>query len=296
MTYKLLATDMDGTLLLDNKDISPASKEALKRARQRGVEIVLCTGRHYVTVEPYLGQLGIDCWIVTNNGGVIRNKEGEIISITYMKPKALAQAIDILLASNVDFNISDERYIYIQTYRERIRNIRRFLINTGMGQLAALWKSLRAVFLTGNHKKVNFNDFVEGGGKAVSIFIISQDLEKLKKLSDKLQDLRDVDITSSNADNIEILDQNATKGKALEYIGKLISLDREEIIAVGDNYNDVSMIDYAGLGVAMDNAEKGVIARADWVTKSNENEGIAHLIKKFIVGPKPGSKELGYGD
>ncbi|SNR94690.1 hypothetical protein SAMN05446037_100220 [Anaerovirgula multivorans] len=285
MIYKLLATDMDGTLLMNNKVLSQENIEALKRAKNQGVEIVICTGRPYPNVKPYLEQLGFDCWVITNNGAVIRNKEGKIISAVYMKPKALEEAIVLLQKENIYFHVSDEKYTYIKSYRERIKNIQRLILQTGVSNLKAHLLSTWFVFFNGSHKKVNFSSFIRDGGKAASIFILSKCQQQLQNISKKLKDIKAIDITSSGYDNVEVLDENATKGKALQQLAKVLNINQEAIIAVGDNYNDLSMIEYAGLGVAMNNAEKAVIEKANWVTKSNEEHGIAHLVRHFIEAP-----------
>lgn len=282
MTYKLLAMDMDGTLLMDNKDISSRNLAAIRRARKYGVEIVLCTGRPYVTVEPYLKQLGIDCWVVTNNGGVTRNKKGQIIEVIYMQSKALEKTISVLLQEKVYFHISDEKDTFILNYSQRLRKIYEFILKTGVSKAKALSIAIKSVFLKGNHKKVDFSKFVERGRKATSVFIISSDSKQLRNIGKNLAHIKNIDITSSGFNNLEVLDEKATKGRALANIAKMLGLNREQVIAVGDNYNDLSMIEYAGLGIAMKNSEHEVIKRADWVTTTNEEDGIAHLIEHFI--------------
>lgn len=286
MAYKLLATDMDGTLLMNNKTLSQENIKALRYAKKQGIEIAICTGRPYVTVKPYLDKLGFDCWVITNNGGVIRNSKGDILSVDYMKPQALEEVIKLLLQEKIYFHISDEKCSYIRNRYERIKNIEGFILRTGASRLRASLHSLWAVLLSGSHKKVDFTTFVSEGRNAVNIFILSQDQQQRRALRDKLKGIRGINITSSGFDNIEVLDEDATKGKALEKLSKILNITEDSIIAVGDNYNDLSMIEYAGLGVAMKNAEEEIIERADWVTKSNEEDGIAHLVKHFIETPK----------
>lgn len=290
MVYKLLATDMDGTLLMNNKVLSQENIEALKRAKEHGVEIVICTGRPYPSVKPYLQQLGFDCWVITNNGAIIRNKQGDIISVVYMKTKALQEVIRLLQEENIYFHVSDENYTYIKSYRERIKNIHRLIIQTGASKLKAYLVSTWHVLFKGSHKKVDFSNFLKENGKAASIFILSSCRQQLQNLSNKLKNINNIDITSSGSDNVEVLDENATKGKALNQLAQMLNIDKERVIAVGDNYNDLSMIEYAGLGVAMENAEKAVIEKANWVTKSNENHGIAYLVKNLIETPQESMK------
>ncbi|AOY76153.1 Cof-type HAD-IIB family hydrolase [Clostridium formicaceticum] len=286
MTYKLLATDMDGTLLMDNKVLSKENIEALKKAKEIGIEIVICTGRPYVTVKPYLEKLGFDCWVVTNNGAVIRNKEGKIISVIYMRSEALEETIKLLEEETVYYHVSDEKYTFIKSIRERIRFIKQFILQTEVSYWRAILLAPWIVLCRGNHKKVDFSSFVRQGGRAASIFILSEEKEQLQKIKKKIEKVRNIDITSSGFNNIEVLDAEATKGKALEKISNLINVKKEEIIAVGDNLNDLSMIQYAGLGVAMKNGEKEVIEAANWVTTTNQEHGIAHLIEYIMAQEK----------
>ncbi|SDK13624.1 Cof-type HAD-IIB family hydrolase [Natronincola ferrireducens] len=279
MKYKLLATDMDGTLLMNNKALSSENIEALRRAKEKGLEIVICTGRPYVTVKPYLEMLGFDCWVVTNNGAIIRNKEGEIVSVTLMEDETLGQVLKILEKDDVDYHVSDEKFTYIRSIGQRIRLIRSFLLQTEMAYWKAYLLSIWAVVFNGSHKKVDFSSFVNKGGRAASVFIYSKDRKKLENLKKEMKKIKRIDLTSSGIDNIEILHENATKGKALERLSNMLNIEKEEMIAVGDNYNDLSMIAYAGLGVAMENGEEEVIEAADWITTTNENHGIAHLLE-----------------
>lgn len=282
LSYKLLATDMDGTLLMDNKVLSKENIDALCIAKKHGVEIAICTGRPYATVKPYIAQLDFDCWVITNNGAVIRNKEGKVISVKYINPKVLQETIDILKKEEVYFHISDEKYTYIESYKERFKNLQGFISITGASKLKTSLISFKSLFLDKSHKKVDFANFSKEGNKAASIFIVSDNKQKLNDIRNKLKKVSGIDVTSSGRNNIEILDKNATKGVALKDLSRVLNIDKDVIIAVGDNYNDLSMIEYAGLGIAVKNAEEDIIQKADWITKSNEEHGIAHIVEYFI--------------
>jgi Cof subfamily protein (haloacid dehalogenase superfamily) len=284
MTYKLLATDMDGTLLKNNKEISCENIASLKKAYNRGVEIVICTGRSYSAVIPYMKKLDLPCWVVTNNGAVIRDKEGKVISVTYIKPEKLKRVIELLKAEKeIYYHISDSHKTYIQSIIQRIRGIYGFIVKNKGDVLKACFWSVWVVLLNGSHQKVNFNTFIKEGRKGAGVFILSDCPDKLKSLSHKLCQIGEIEVTSSGWDNIEVLDENANKGQALKQLAGLLNIKQEEVVAVGDHLNDLSMISYAGLGVAVGNGVKEVIEKADWVTKTNEENGIAYLIEEKLL-------------
>ncbi|MCC5911145.1 MAG: HAD family phosphatase [Clostridiaceae bacterium] len=286
MKYKLLATDMDGTLLMDNKDLSIKNITSLQEAHKRGMEIAICTGRPYSSVKSYLKQLGIPCWVITNNGAVIRNKERKIISVTYIKQQALREIVQVLEGGGIYYHISDEKCSYIKNTAERIQQLQGFIEKTNLPKWKAYLLALWEVRFSGNHGKVDFVDYVEKGKKAASIFIYTKDQKKLEIIKTQVQKIKEIDVTSSGVENVELLDKGATKGDALKRLTELLKIQQHEVIAVGDNLNDLSMIKYAGLGVAMENAAQETIEAADWVTKTNQEHGIAHLIEKVFTESK----------
>ncbi|ABR47547.1 Cof-like hydrolase [Alkaliphilus metalliredigens QYMF] len=284
MDYKLLATDMDGTLLMDDKALSTENIEALTRGKEHGIDLAICTGRPFPTVKPYLEQLGISCWLVTNNGSVIRDKQENIIYEKFMEQDALEKIIDIFESEkDLYYHVSDANHTYIKSRRQRMRTIQKFVSIKNMSPIKAYVTAAKMVFLSGTHKKVDFLSYVKNGGKVASVFVYSKDNIQLNRLKEKLSEIKSINVTSSGSDNIEILDGNATKGHALEYLSKKLDIQAEEMIAVGDNYNDLSMIQYAGLGVAMRNGEQAIIDEADWVTKTNQENGVAFLMEKVLA-------------
>ena len=281
--YKVLATDMDGTLLKNNKSISSKNLLALKKAKEMGMEIVICTGRPFGMLEPYLKQLGFPCWVVTNNGAVVRNKALEVVQVTNLEKKPTIDALRILEESGIYYHATGLHYSYVQSYWERVKVIQHFISEKkNVSRLNSWMQALWMVYLSGTHKRVNLSRYVDNGGALSSIFVYSKDIQGLKKLKTPLESIEGIHITSSGKNNIEILDTNATKGQALKGVLAELGISKEETIAVGDNHNDLSMLTFAGLGVAMENSETEVLEVADWITKSNEDDGISHLIEMVL--------------
>lgn len=281
--YRLFATDMDGTLLNGRKEITENNLMAMRALNKLGIEVSICTGRPHATVKRYIDQLDFPLWLISNNGSVIRNKDGKVVSVTYIGQEAIQNAFNILNDEDIYFHASDDCYTYVRSMGERIKNIRRFMAQTQKPNFRMLWYPFYAVFFSNTHKKVDFNTFTQNGGKVSSVFVVSRDYKKLDRIRKRLSKIEGLDITSSGRDNIEIIDKEATKAHALKKLLSDLNISSNETVAVGDNFNDLSMIKFAGLGVAMENAESEIKESADWVTKSNEEDGIAHLIYKKII-------------
>lgn len=281
--YKLFATDMDGTLLSDRKEISGENLKAMRQLHRQGIEVAICTGRHFYSVKDYLKTLDFPCWLISNNGAVIRNTKGGICSVTNINKNSLIEVIDVLEEEGLYYHISDSMYNYIRSPLERMRKIREYMIRTNRPKFDTLWYPIYAVLFSGHYKKVNHSAFVRNGGKAASIFVLSDDYEKLDAVRKKLMNISDIDVSSSGRNNLEILSKEATKGHSLGKLASKLNISTEEVVAVGDNYNDLTMIQYAGLGVAMENGEETIKKCANWITKSNEENGIAHLIYEKVI-------------
>lgn len=284
--YKLFATDMDGTLLNSKKEISEGNLKAMRDLNKQGIEVAICTGRPFFTVNKYLEKLGFPCWIVSNNGSVIRNKNREILSVIYIKQEILQQIINLLEQEDIYYHMGDVKCNYIQSSSERIKRLRDYMIRAKKSKFKTLWHPIYVVLFSRTHKKVNYNSFIQSGGKVASIFVICDNSEKISRIKEKLINIKGIDISSSGKNNIEILDKRATKGHSLKKIASILKISLNKVVAVGDNYNDLTMIQYAGLGVAMENSGEEIKKNADWITKSNEEDGVANLIYEKIIPPK----------
>jgi Cof subfamily protein (haloacid dehalogenase superfamily) len=119
--------------------------------------------------------------------------------------------------------------------------------------------------------------------QATKIVAISADAVLLNRVRREMEAIETVTVTSSDRNNFEVLNRNVSKGKALEYLGRLLNIKPEETVAMGDNENDDSMLQYAGLSIAMGNAENSIKEIADYITLSNDRHGVSEAIKKFLL-------------
>lgn len=282
MNYKLLATDMDGTLLCNNKKISEENIKALESISAKGVEIVIATGRSYSTLEKYINLFTFDCYLITNNGSIVRNKQRKVERSIYLKPEATNRIIDILSEEGVYFHSSDEENIYIESYRARFLEAKRFLKHEYNNPLSLYRSLLAKMILDKNLKKIDFCKIKNQKIPINTFFILSEKPQVLTKIKKQLWEVPGVAVTSSSGNNIEALSDKASKGAGLDYIGKKLQIPREKMVAVGDQLNDLSMIETAGMGVAVANANEEVLKKADWITRANQENGIAYMVEQLF--------------
>lgn len=268
MKYKILVLDIDGTLTNSKKEVSDRTKKALHEAQEKGVIVTLASGRptqgiKYVADEIELAKYG--GYVLSFNGGVITNYQTKevifekvmpdgIIPFLYNEAKKSNFAILSYLDDVIVTETPDNQYIEYEAFLNRM-------------------------------KVVKVDDFVDTLRAPVTKCLMVGDPDKLvveeerlkKKLGERLS------IYRSEPFFLEIVPLNIDKAKSLEKLLKYLNLNREEMIACGDGFNDCSMIEYAGLGVAMCNAQPSVKEMADVVTLTNDEDGVAMVVEDYIL-------------
>ena len=269
MKYKMIALDLDGTLTNSQKTVSERNKEALKKAADMGVHIVLASGRPLVGIRPVAEMVGLSetggYMLAYNGAHIVDAATGETIMET-MIPEEYYQ--DIVKYGSMFEDVT------IVTYN-----------NTGAVTLddtnpyAVLEAKINRVPL---QKVTDLSGALDG---PVCKFLCVgghdhlRDIERLikEKYGDKLN------VFFSETYFLEIVPPGIEKAASLRKLLEKFGIDRTELIACGDGMNDITMIDYAGLGVAMENAQDALRSRADYITDTNDNDGVAEVIEKFIL-------------
>lgn len=294
--YKLIAIDIDGTLLKNDKTISALTIKAIKEARAKGIKIVLSTGRPIQGLEKYAKQLDIisneDYGIACSGAFVQCLGTKEVVfestlsfddmQYLYNVAKQLKITLNILLQKEAliltpTLNITsqleallsdlDMRVIDFSTLNKDITINRAVYINENID-----FKEHLIGVVKRNHYKLTIPEIPTGNDSLVL------DMENTpKELFNRFTVLR----PSSNT--LEILSKGVTKGTGIQLIAEKLGIDKDEVICIGDSGNDIDMIKFAGLGVAMGNATTQIKETADFVTLSNEEDGVAHVINKFIL-------------
>mgnify|MGYP000961359885 CR=1 FL=1 len=271
--YRLVAIDLDGTLLNSQSKISERNRQAIGRAIEKGVEVVICSGRILSGAKVFAREVGAEGIIITCNGAIISDvKTGAVLYDNPMSKEDCYKIIDVCRKEKVYFHV----YTGNVMFTEELKYGALFYWNINESLPRDERIDIRMV--------EDIGEAVRKFHKSASKFVvISEDRAQLLRIRKQVACIDTVEVMSSNYNNIEVVNRGVSKGSALKFISEKLGIPREEVIAIGDNENDYSMIQFAGLGVAMGNAENFVKEAADYVTLSNDEDGVAEVFKKFVL-------------
>lgn len=264
--YKLIAIDMDGTLLRRDNTISERTKRSINSTIKKGVKVVLASGRPIEGLTRYLDELnlsGHDDYVMSFNGSLIQNVQTKKI---IFKRTLTGAHLKELYAISKKINV----------------NIHAF---TTKGCITPKMSEYTAYEGHINGIEVHIVDFDKIPDNEVVIKVMFVDPEeKLEKAMRMLPEYvyEDYTVVRSAPFFLEFLNKEASKGLGIKALGHYLGINQEEIICIGDANNDLDMIQFAGLGVAMGNAFKSVKEVADFITSDNDEDGVALVIEKFI--------------
>ena len=273
MEYKMIAIDMDGTLLDDDMNVSERTKKVLKMATEKGVHVVLATGRIFTSARYYAKLLELVTPIISCNGAYICEHHRE--NVLYEQPLSLSnfkKVVKIIEEEGLYYHFYDNENFYVKELNHSSLKYYR-------------WNEKQKP-----ENKINIeiidNPFKLAEDKNLQMYkvvVIDSDKKKMNNLRKRLSENKDIEIVSSWHNNIEIMDKGVSKGNALKKLCESMNIDKSEVIAIGDNYNDVPMFEFAGVSVAMGNAEDEVKKKASYITDMNSNEGVAKIIEKLVL-------------
>ena len=283
---KLIASDMDGTLLNSDHKIPKENIELIKFAQKNGIQFVVATGRAYYEALPALNDENIKCDVISFNGGIIYDKNGNIINITPMKLKDLYYTIEILKSLEISYQLYTKNTIYtnsietdITAYIDLIR------ANGEEPNEQHLRQEARNRLALGYITEVDNIELYlnQENNPAIKVIGISNDLEKLKHATELLSGNDNISVTSSGANNVEIMDKKATKGEALKIVADIHDVNLKNAIAIGDNLNDQAMLDIVEYSIAMKNGNKELQKTSKFITeKTNSEAGVADSVMKLL--------------
>ncbi len=278
---KCIASDMDGTLLNSVQQISKENKGAILKAQSQGVEFVVATGRSYQEATYVLSQAGLSCPVICVNGAEIRSSEGEILSATPLS-KPMAREIAAKLTENdVYFEIYTDKGAYTVDPDKAVSILVDIIVSANPEVnreeiTYAAGARLRDGLI---HQIENYEIlFADEDFQIYKVLAFSFDASRLEAASKALVDFPELAVSSSGHENLEITNKQAQKGIALETFTKANGIELAETMAIGDNFNDVSMFERAGRSIAMGNANYEIKSLCDDITDTNEEHGVAKAI------------------
>lgn len=269
MSYKVIALDIDGTLTNSKKVITPKTMESLTNLQEQGGKVILASGRPTMGILPIAEKVQLEKYggyILSFNGGCVIDVKDNL-NVVYSKNfplETLSKICDYIKDKSVSINTyKDDKIIVgndINKYTEVESRI------TGMPM----------EFVDDFAKYVNFD---------INKCLIAGEPDNIIELEKVFKEMFDgiLDVFRSEPFFLELVPLGINKAESMDILLKSIGLTKDECIACGDGFNDITMVKYAGLGVAMENANEKLKQVADYITLSNDNDGIADVINKFML-------------
>ncbi|MCC8457496.1 MULTISPECIES: pyridoxal phosphatase [Photorhabdus] len=272
MSYRIIALDLDGTLLDPQKNILPESLIVLNEARKAGIKVLIATGRHHVAIHPFYQALQLDTPAICCNGTYLYDYHEK--KVLASDPLSSQEAIKVLShLKNTDIHrlmYVDDAMLYEEPYDTVVRTIK--------------WSETLPESQRPTMRHVNsFQHAIDEVQSIWKFATSSPDLIKLREVTAQIENDTGLSCEWSWFDQVDISKRGNSKGMRLQQWVESQGMRMKDVIAFGDNFNDLSMLEAAGLGVAMGNSVDAIKERADLVTLDNTQPGIAEVIRKYVL-------------
>lgn len=270
MNYKMIATDMDGTLLNDDILVSKENEISIKKAQEHGIVFTLASGRPTPAMWEYARQLEMPKYggyIVSYNGGEIWDcKENKCIYRKGMEKEDIIELYRFAKKEEISFLTYNDNTIYVSEINEYT------IVESQLTKL-----EIKEIPTEADLLKLDFNKITK------CMLLTDAENAKIKEIKLKHKYGNKYFIAISKPIFIEVLNKETDKGIALDHLMNILKIKREETIIVGDSYNDIPMLDIAGMAVVTDNAHNDIKEYADIITTSNNEHALATIINKYIL-------------
>ena len=271
---KLIASDLDGTLLTSKKELTERAYNLLEKLSEKGIYFVPSTGRAYESVPECIRNLPFIKYVITSNGAAIYDaEEKKFIKNNFLPPEAVDITLEILKEKNVIIETFKEGRAF--TDRKVYENLSDYGITGGHAKY---------VLTTRNPVENIIEEIINNKHCLENINLIFNNEEVRMEVMEKLKEKGHASVTTSAHNNIEVTSHNATKASALKELCSILNIERENVIAFGDSDNDMDMIMFAGIGVAMGNGDEHIKNNADIITEDCDNYGVANILEKILKG------------
>ena len=264
--YKLIAIDIDDTLITDEKIVTEGTKQALEKAIAQGAHVTIATGRMYASARKIAMQTGLNVPLITYQGSLIKNvMDGEVLYECAVPDAQARKLLQFCKENNLHLQLYINDELYAPEDNEKLQD-----------------------YVTLNNISYRIEPDLD---KLLAIpstkMLMIDEPERLDEIAPVLRELLgpEVHITKSKPHFLEVTHRDGTKGNALRFLAQHYGCSIEETIGIGDAWNDHDLIETAGLGVAMGNAIPSLKEIADYVTRTNNEEGVRHVIEKFVLQP-----------
>ncbi|MTT30796.1 Cof-type HAD-IIB family hydrolase [Terrilactibacillus sp. BCM23-1] len=276
---KLIAIDLDGTLLTRERKISENNIKALKEAQKQDIQITIATGRASFDVNTKLREIGMEANIIGTNGASVHTQDGQLLYSAKLNKSTIMKDIKWLLDQHFYMGIYTQDIIFVPTdgldwLQEELDHLKKHEERAEGFQEA----TRREYYRTLDSMDVLQDPRID----ITKVLVFSYDDEKLAKGRHHFSHQVDINMVTSGTGNFEIMANGVSKGHGLKLLANHLNIKLEDTVAIGDNYNDLSMFEVAGVSVAMGNAYPEIKETCQMVTKRCEEDGVAYAINELL--------------
>ncbi|MBO5005312.1 MAG: HAD family phosphatase [Clostridia bacterium] len=289
--YKLIAVDLDGTLLNSYGKISDKNKNAIKKVKEKGIEVIIASGRHITSVKSFAKEINSENYSICGNGAILYDmKNDEILYNKFIDKEKILEIIEVCEQNSIYYNIYTETEILTRT----IAYSALFYKQENEKKDSKYQTNIKVVQDLYNFvKNDNSNNYIK-------VTIYDDNLSIFNRIIQKLREIEDIDVLDvghmsrkmikvNNEDvelkyyYTEITKNDVNKWNAIKVLIKKLNIGASEVVAIGDNVNDKEMIENAGLGVVMGNSAEYIKAFGDVIVKDNDYDGVAEAIEEYVI-------------
>ncbi|XQY92638.1 Cof-type HAD-IIB family hydrolase [Metabacillus sp. HB246100] len=270
--YKLLALNVDGTLLRSNGRIQPSTKEAIEYVKDKGIYITLVTNRHFQSAKKVAKALKLDSYLITHGGAFISENLDHPIFEKRLSEDMTFNLVQVLESYKCNIRLTHERYSIGNRKRIASNLLSKSILNTS----DSMFYPVQFVDSLGD----TLRDEPVSATKIDVFFSNEVDKEEAQNVIQEA--FQDVDVKEAQPNKLEIVQKGLSKEYGLRVLANHLSIPMGETVVIGDSIDDIGMISSSGLGVAMWNAPFEVKQAADWITRSNNHEGVGYMVKEHF--------------
>lgn len=289
--YKLIAIDLDGTLLNSHGEITENTKKILKKCSEKGIEIVLASGRPVDSIKVILDEIRCGRYFIAGNGALIYDiQEDKVIYENFLNKEKVLEIIKICEENSITYNVYEDKTILTTNLKYNVLYYHK--------------ENLKKEEEKQTHINVveNMYSYIKNmkEGKFLKITICDENIKIFNSILKKIKKIEKVDILEVSHMSRKIIKQgteevpieyfyteisamNVNKWTAIEFLMKKLEIEKQQVIAIGDNMNDKEMIENAGIGIAIEGSTPQIRQIADYITNSNNDEGVAKALEKYIL-------------
>ncbi|MBU1093730.1 MAG: Cof-type HAD-IIB family hydrolase [Firmicutes bacterium] len=268
---KLVVFDLDGTLLNSQSQISEESKYAIDLLKEKGIRIAIASGRIFSMIKHFSETLGLKDFIISSNGAAIDDlSTNQPLQQLFTNPKDAKKVVEFCVKNHIECNILKRDACYFQPYSRRIDRFNLYNIHARQVHSDEI-------------KIILYDDGIHDYSKIEKLLIYEMDETKTHQVLEFVHENTKLIHMSSGHGYTDISSPGVSKGHAVKKIAEYLNISLDHVCVFGDYDNDVSMFEIAGLAIATANGSPKALENADFITLSNDDEGIAYAIKKLLL-------------